>query len=96
MAEIHSIKNQDYANSESDPFRNFKMSELVGVSPWRGCLIRLGDKFIRINNLANKENPAVKTESIQDTLMDLSIYALITRILYEEEMSQMSGNPFYQ
>ncbi len=83
MARIHSLKNQDYANNE-DPFKNFRMSEMIGIPAWKGALTRLGDKFIRINNLISKGKTAVKDESILDTLVDLANYALITRILYEE------------
>lgn len=85
MAEIHSKKNQDYANSKIDPFRNFRMSEQIGIPAWKGSLIRMGDKFIRINNLALKGKNAVKDETIVDTLIDLANYSIITAILYEEK-----------
>lgn len=84
MAEIHSKKNWDYAKSTIDPFRNFRMSEDIGIPAWKGSLIRMGDKFIRINNIALKGNRAVKDETIIDTLIDLANYSIITAILYEE------------
>jgi len=90
MAHIHSIKNRDYAASDADPFRNFRLSELIGVPAWRGALIRLSDKFIRITNLCKKE-AAVKEESITDTLIDLAVYALIIRILYNERNKKFGG-----
>lgn len=89
MAEIHSMKSQDYSNSETDPFRNFKMSKDIGIPAWKGALIRTGDKFIRINNLALKGKAAVKDETIIDTLIDMANYSLITAILYEEENPKM-------
>ena len=38
MKEIHSNKNHDYSG-EGDPFRNFRMSEEMGIPSWKGCLI---------------------------------------------------------
>jgi len=90
MAHIHSIKNRDYSASDTDPFRNFRMSELIGIPAWKGALIRLGDKFIRINNLALKGKAAVVDEKITDTLIDMGVYALIVRILYEEENAKQN------
>jgi len=83
MARVFSLKNQDYAD-DIDPFKNFRLSEGLGIPPWKGALIRLGDKFIRINNIASNGKAAVKNETILDTLIDLANYAIIARILYEE------------
>lgn len=83
MKEMHSNKNHDYAG-EDDPFRNFKMSEAMGIEPWKGCLIRMGDKYSRLCSFAKKEEYKVKDENIENTLLDLSIYALICIILYRE------------
>ena len=38
MLEIHDKKNRDYAGEEY--LSNFMMCERMGVSPWKGCLIR--------------------------------------------------------
>ena len=84
MAEIHSKKNRDYGKLE-DPLANFKMSRELGISPFLGCLIRISDKYSRIAGFAKKGFMEVKEESIQDTLIDLSVYAIIATILYEEE-----------
>ena len=83
IEEIHSNKNHDYSG-EGDPFRNFKMSEAMGIPAWKGCLIRMGDKYSRLCSFARKEEYKVKDENIEDTLMDLAIYALIDIILYRE------------
>jgi hypothetical protein len=83
MVELHNKKNRDYAGSEY--LSNFMMCErYVGVPAWIGCVIRLSDKMARIMNLAKAEEVSVGDETITDTLMDLAVYAIITRILYED------------
>lgn len=88
MKALHLRKDSDYAG-ESKPFDNFRSALEIGVKPSTGALIRLQDKFKRIQNLLLQEGrgqgPAVKNESIEDTLMDLSAYALIVLVLREEE-----------
>lgn len=68
-------KNQDYAGT-GDPFANFKIVEAIGVSAPRGMLIRMMDKISRMSNLLQRP-PAVTNESLQDTCIDLAMYALI-------------------
>lgn len=84
MKEIHSNKNHDYAGGD-DPFRNFRISEVMGIPAWKGCLIRMGDKFSRLCSFAKKEEYKVKDENIEDTLIDMAIYSLIDIILYREK-----------
>ena len=43
------------------------------------------DKWDRIIKLCNKDEPAVKDESIIDTLKDNAVYSLLCIILLEEE-----------
>lgn len=68
-------KNADYANS-SDPFKNFRSSEHVGVPVSRAILVRMMDKLARIANLIDKD-PSVITESRKDTIIDIIGYAAI-------------------
>lgn len=69
-------KTQDYATID-DPYRNFRMSESVGVSIEKGILVRMCDKLSRIGNLVENNDPSVKNESIEDTLIDIMNYANI-------------------
>lgn len=89
MARIHDAKNRDYADSATDPLRNFRACEAAGISAFDGCLTRLSDKYMRVMNLARQEREGrergVKSEAITDTLNDLACYALICIILYEEQ-----------
>lgn len=75
--EIIKKKNADYA-AGSDPFKNFNMSTLVGVSPDRAILVRISDKLARVSNLLNKE-AEVKDEAIEDTILDMINYLAILR-----------------
>ena len=82
MIELHDKKNRDYAGSNY--LSNFLMCERMGIPAWKGCLIRLSDKLSRIMNIAKTEKISMSDETITDTLMDLAVYAIITRILYED------------
>jgi len=90
--ELHERKNRGYATTQN-PLSNFYECEKLGVPAWQGCLVRMSDKWSRIQNLALAETgthiddvmqAAKRMESITDTLFDLSIYAMIDIILYEE------------
>ena len=85
IKKLHDDKRHDYADTD-DIFANFRLSNLAGISPWKGSVIRMGDKYARISNFIKKGDFKFKEESIKDTLMDMAIYSLITIVLYEEEM----------
>ena len=87
MKNTHDAKRHDYANPD-DVFANFRTCEQAGIPAWKGCCVRLGDKFSRIMGFAKKEKLKVKDESIKDTLIDMANYALIALILYEEEQKR--------
>lgn len=85
IREIHEKKNAGYAGADSpDPYKNFRYSELFGISPFKGCLVRMSDKFIRVSNLSKNPDADQVGESIVDTLLDLATYSLIAICLYEE------------
>jgi len=80
--EISRRKNADYA-TDTDPFRNFRVCESIGIPAEVGILVRMTDKISRIRNLLGKK-AQVKDETIFDTLSDLANYAMILRIYLEE------------
>ena len=83
MVELHDKKNHDYAGDKY--LSNFLMCEKhMGIPGWKGSIIRLSDKMARIMNIAKNDEVSVGEETITDTLMDLAVYAIITRILYED------------
>lgn len=77
----HSRKQADYG-SEKDPFANVRASEDWGIPAWVGALVRLNDKVVRLKSFAR--NGVLQNESAIDSLTDIAVYALISRILYEE------------
>lgn len=92
MEDIHRRKNAGYAGEESmDPWSNFRMAKMIDISPFEGCLVRMGDKYSRICNLAKDPDNEQVGESIHDTLIDLANYALIAICLYEESSDEIKG-----
>lgn len=75
--EISHKKNADYAG-DADPFKNFRMSEQVGVDPARAILVRISDKLSRISNLLDRE-AEVKDERLEDTICDMINYLAILK-----------------
>ena len=68
MIELQERKNADYGSSFQKSCDEFGL-----VSP----AVRLTDKLNRFKTLIGKESQ-VKDESIQDTLIDLAAYAIMT------------------
>ena len=83
MAEVHDAKSADYA-SDDDHLTNLRACEKFGVPAWKGALIRLSDKWSRIEQLVSGKKPRVKDEAIEDTLLDFANYALLIIVLREE------------
>ncbi len=75
-------KQSDYGKKE-DPFSNVSASEEWGISPWVGAMIRLNDKIRRLQKAA--KGGTLSNEGVIDSLTDISVYAIIARILYERE-----------
>lgn len=76
MLETFIQKNHDYGNSFDKQMDEFGMIAAV---------IRLSDKLNRLKVLT-KEDAQVKEESIQDTLLDLANYSILTAMwLYDQK-----------
>ena len=70
MAELYARKNADYGDSFGQTYR-----ELGIIS----AVTRMSDKMNRLKRLvAHKDAQQVKDESIDDTLIDLACYAVMT------------------
>ena len=80
MADIHSAKNHDYAGE--DPLSNFTTCEKLGILAWKGCLVRMTDKYCRLANFAKSNEMHVSDENFEDTLVDLANYSIICVLLY--------------
>jgi hypothetical protein len=81
ICELHDRKNADYAK-DSDPLSNFRQAEGFGIPAWKGVLVRMSDKWSRIQELSNGKSP--QNESLRDSLIDLAVYSLIDVILLED------------
>lgn len=69
MCELYEKKNADYGDS-------FNISlDKYGII---AALTRISDKFNRIENLILNQNKKVEDEKIEDTLIDLANYAMMT------------------
>lgn len=79
--DLHDVKQSDYGASD-DPFANVRASEEWAIPGWQGAMIRLNDKVRRLQSLARKGHLA--NEAAIDSFMDIAVYALIARVLYEQ------------
>jgi hypothetical protein len=78
MADTCKRKNHDYSDPESaDYYKNFRSCESFGVPAELGIMVRMSDKWSRICELSKKE-AQVKDETVEDTLIDLSVYSLFS------------------
>lgn len=82
IGRLHDKKQSDYGRDD-DPFANVRASSDWGVPAWVGALIRGTDKVKRLQKAARVGNLA--NESVEDSMMDLAVYALIALILYRED-----------
>lgn len=87
LKELHSNKNRDYSG-EVDPLRNLRSVEAMGLPAWKGVVVRLTDKLNRLWSFSQKEEYAVKDESLVDTLKDTAVYAILGIVLYEETLKK--------
>lgn len=83
IRETHIKKSQDYGDP-SDALANIKVgAELVGIEPWRGCVIRMADKMQRIKAFCR--DGSLANEGFEDALLDLASYAVIALVMFREE-----------
>ena len=71
LRDLFDRKNRDYGDSFGQSFRKWGLP--------MSC-IRLGDKLNRLESFAQKKNMLVSDESVEDTLMDLANYAIMTLV----------------
>lgn len=83
MADLHSRKNHDYAG-DSDPLKNLKACTRLNLEPFMGVMVRLQDKWSRLEEFVKSGELMVKGESVKDTLMDNAVYSLLAIIIYED------------
>lgn len=81
IKKLHESKNHDYAQDD-DPLSNLRKCERMGIPAFKGVLVRLTDKWSRIEQLAGGKTP--KHESLRDSLIDSAVYSLLAVLLLDE------------
>jgi hypothetical protein len=84
MRRLHIDKAAGYGEP-GQAWSNFHEAEKWGITALDGCLVRMGDKYRRPQNLRRNPDADRVGESFTDTLFDLAAYALIAIRLSEEE-----------
>jgi hypothetical protein len=79
---LHDGKSHDYSY-DTDPLSNLRRAKALGVDPVKGVLIRLSDKWCRIEQLSSGKTP--KNESLRDSLIDNAVYSLLAVVLLDEQ-----------
>jgi hypothetical protein len=101
--ELVTKKGQDYnrdAQAGGDSLFNIRVCELLGIVPTaeRGILVRLADKFMRLNSLVHPDRePANTDESVLDTVVDIHNYVDYLALLHTKRVAirreQMKAPP---
>lgn len=82
MAEVHDSKNSDYSR-DGEPYSNFKeAAAFAGCSVDTVFAVLIGIKGARLKVLLSGKKP--NNESIQDSRLDLAIYAALWASFHEE------------
>ena len=76
MLQTYIDKNHDYGDSFGKSFTDHGLT--AGV-------IRISDKYNRLASLSKKADQKVKDESIEDTLLDMANYCIMTLIELQAE-----------
>ena len=84
---LHDAKNHDYA-TEENPYKNLEGVARIGIEPWRGIVIRLMDKFERVEQYCTNGELAIKSEGIEDTFKDIAVYSTLAMILFRKDQDK--------
>jgi hypothetical protein len=80
---LHEKKQEDYGRNDiGDPFANVRASEDFNIPGWLGAVIRANDKVRRIQKFAR--GGKLVNESVEDSLLDASVYFIIALCLFRE------------
>lgn len=90
---VMEMKNTDYCGGSGDPFANFRISEMLGVHPATGIMMRMTDKMQRIKSFVSNGALAVKAESFEDACDDLVNYAILLKGLLIDLSAKENSTP---
>jgi hypothetical protein len=79
---LHAAKRSDYTAGQEDRLANYRFSaKMMGVPIDRAMFGRLSEKMYRLKSLYEKDGvTAVADESMDDTLRDIAIVAILMRL----------------
>ena len=85
--EIMLKKNSDYTGGEKseDIFANFRTSEILGVNPVIGIMLRVMDKIQRIRSFTEDGQLKVQEESVDDACEDVVNYMILAKAMLKEQ-----------
>lgn len=91
LGTLHDRKQQDYGRDD-DPFANVRSASEWGIAEWVGAMVRATDKVRRLQTYARRGTLA--NEGVVDAFDDLAVYAVIGRVLFEEQAeSEAQASP---
>lgn len=83
---LHLRKTLDYGQDD-DALSNIRSSsDVINVSPWAGCVLRISDKMHRLKSFFRRGR--VEFDGVEDTLLDIAAYAVIALVLHREEKNR--------
>ena len=76
-----------------DRNKNLEGVERIGIEAWRGIVIRLMDKFERVEQYCSNGELAIKSEGMEDTFKDIAVYSTLAMILFRksENLKELQG-----
>lgn len=78
LIDLTQKKNNDYSGNNDNPFLNYESIEKLDITTTeRGFMVRMLDKYNRINSFIKQGVFLVIEEKIEDTLLDLANYAIM-------------------
>ena len=86
MQTEHDQKSAEYS-SAGDPMGNWREVAHL-MRPWKGCYARLTEKYARLRQITSR--PTVNPNDLKEVLKELSVYCIMTRILFEEDVEAKS------
>lgn len=88
LKEMHRRKSSDYGcPSGTDPLANIRNgARFVGIPDWKGAMVRLSDKVTRLATF--NATGSLSFEGVEDNLLDLASYALLSLLLYREDIGK--------
>ena len=80
-------KNSDYTGGKksNDIFANFRSSEILGVNPVLGIMMRVMDKIQRIRSFTEDGKLEVSDESVYDACEDVINYMILAKAMFVEQ-----------